>query len=210
MSSRARASAPPSPARRARLHRPRVFARARSRASAPPSRVVARAFAFAFACDASARVRDAPPRARRVASRRVASRRASSTRAIVASRRRDGRTGCARASSVREWGARGEGKQHERGRIDRSIDRSSRARTRGETRARRGEARTRSSRAKWERRVRWIHTRATVRRLGRARGGEIDEGRTRGGGRREGGDGTTRGGVGELGVEPFDDLLIAL
>ena len=139
MSSRARASAPPSPARRARLHRPRVFAHARSRASAPSSRVVARAFAFAFARDASARVRDAPPFARRVASRRVASRRASSTRAIVASRRRDGRTGCARASSVREWGARGEGKQHERGRIDRSIDRSSRTRTWGDAReARRG------------------------------------------------------------------------
>ena len=147
----------------------------------------------------------------RVASRRVASRRvARETRAIVASRRRDGRTGCACASSVREWGARGEGKQNERVRIDRSIDRSSRTRTRGERRARRGEARTRSSRAKWERRVRWINTRATVRRLGRARGGEIDEGRTRGGGRREGGDGTTRGRVGELGVEPFDDLLIAL
>ena len=209
MSSRARASAPPSPARRARLHRPRFFAFARSRASAPPSRVVARAFAFAFAFDASARVRDAPPFARRV--RRVASRRvARETRAIVASRRRDGRTGCACASSVREWGARGEGKQNERVRIDRSIDRSSRTRTRGERRARRGEARTRSSRAKWERRVRWINTRATVRRLGRARGGEIDEGRTRGGGRREGGDGTTRGRVGELGVEPFDDLLIAL
>ena len=90
------------------------------------------------------------------------------------------------------------------------FSRRGRTRTRGERRARRGEARTRSSRAKWERRVRWIHTRATVRRLGRARGGEIDEGRTRGGGRREGGDGTTRGRVGELGVEPFDDLLIAL